>query len=193
MASDDLLSQIDLKVPHTSALTPVRIEAVAARHRQGGGHPPRDRGAVSSVDGFKTGQTALRIRNRTNQSARRHFPDLSGLDFGVTITPAPSQWRVALMGIAQRQIQVKIPAYLGNQKRANALKINMKTAGDWLKVKRLEKNLTPGQVAAKMGIATSLVCSWEGNTQQPDNHQLKVLASVLDFDAKDFEKVTSTP
>ena len=73
------------------------------------------------------------------------------------------------------------------------MKLNIKTAGDWLKVKRFEKNLTLGRVAAKMGIATSLVCSWENNTQQPDNHQLKVLASALDFDAKDFEKVTSTP
>ena len=96
------------------------------------------------------------------------------------------------MGITQRQIQVKVPANLGNQKRANALKTNMKSAGDWLKVKRLEKNLTSGQVAAKMGIATSLVCAWEGNTQQPDNHQLKVLASVLNFNSKEFEKFTST-
>jgi len=65
----------------------------------------------------------------------------------------------------------------------------MKTAGDWLKVKRLEKNLTLGHVAAKMGIATSLVFAWENNTQQPDNQQLEVLASVLDFDAKNFEKI----
>ena len=65
----------------------------------------------------------------------------------------------------------------------------MKTAGDWLKVKRLEKNLTPGRVAAKMGIAASLVCSWESSTRQPDNQHLEVLASVLDFDTKDFEYV----
>ena len=69
-------------------------------------------------------------------------------------TPASSPGgRVALLGIAQRQIQVNFPPKLGSQKRAKALKINMKTAGDWLKAKRLEKNLTPGQVAAKMGIA----------------------------------------
>ena len=73
------------------------------------------------------------------------------------------------------------------------MKMNIKTAGDWVKVKRLEKNLTPGQVAAKMGIATSLVCSWESNIQQLDNHQLNILALVLDCDVNDFEKVTSTP
>jgi len=78
---------------------------------------------------------------------------------------------------------------LANQKRAKALKLNIKSAGDWLKVKRLEKNLTLGHVAAKMGIATSLVCAWENKTQQPDNQQLEVLTSVLNFNAKDFEKV----
>ena len=67
------------------------------------------------------------------------------------------------------------------------LKLNIKTAGDWLKVKRIEKNLTPSHVAGKMGIATSLVCSWESGTRQPDSQQLKVLASVLGFDTKDFE------
>jgi len=94
------------------------------------------------------------------------------------------------MGIAQRQVRVNHPINSGNQERANALKVNLKTAGDWLKVKRLEKNLTPGQVAAKMGIATSLVCSWENNCQQPECQQLDVLASVLDFDGIDFEKFT---
>jgi len=58
-------------------------------------------------------------------------------------------------------------------KRYNVLKLNMKTAGDWLKVKRMEKNLTLGHVAAKMGIAISLVCSWESNTRVPDSQQLK--------------------
>ena len=97
------------------------------------------------------------------------------------------------MGIAQRQVHVDYPIDSGNQKRAKVLKLNIKTAGDWLKVKRLEKNLTPGRVAAKMGIAAFMVCSWESNNQRPDNLQLKVLASVLDFDAKDFEKVSSPP
>jgi hypothetical protein len=105
-----------------------------------------------------------------------------------------SPWgRVALLGITQRQIRLNNPINSGNQKRAKALSLNIKTAGDWLRFKRIEKNLTPGHAAAKMGIATSLVCSWESNTQKPDNHKLKVLASVLDFDTKDFEKVTCPP
>jgi DNA-binding transcriptional regulator YiaG len=95
------------------------------------------------------------------------------------------------LGIAQRQIHVNYPANLGNQNRAKVLKLNIKTAGDWLKVKRMEKNLTPGHVAAKMGIATSLVCSWESSSRRPDSQQLKVLSSVLGFDAKDFEAHSS--
>ena len=71
------------------------------------------------------------------------------------------------------------------------LGLNIKTTGDWIKFKRIEKNLTPGRVAAKMGIATSLICSWENCTQQPDNQQLEALSSVLGFDAKDFKTHTS--
>ena len=92
---------------------------------------------------------------------------------------SPSPKLVALLGIAGRQIQVVYPCNLGCQKQPNVLALNVKTAGDWLKVKRLEKNLTPGQVAAKMGIAASLVCDWESCSRVPDIHQLKVLASVL--------------
>ena len=96
------------------------------------------------------------------------------------------------MGIAQRQVRVYYPINSGNQKLAKALKLNIKTSGDWFRVKRLERNLTPGRVAAKMGIATSLVSSWENGDRQPDRLQLKVLATVLDFDTKDFEAIATT-
>ena len=108
-------------------------------------------------------------------------------------------WRARRGAIKSRvwcrvaRIQVKYPANLENQKGAKVLKLNIKTAGDWLKVKRMERNLTLGHVAAKMGIATSLVCSWESSTRQPDSQQLVVLSSVLGFDAKDFETHTSNP
>ena len=98
------------------------------------------------------------------------------------------------MGIAQRQAFIKFPAILGNQKRANLLKLNIKTAGDWLKVKRMEKNLTPGHVAAKMGIATTMICSWESDSRRPDGQQWNRLAQILGFDAMGFEKfASSTP
>jgi ribosome-binding protein aMBF1 (putative translation factor) len=37
-----------------------------------------------------------------------------------------------------------------------------------------------------MGIARALVRSWEDGTSRPDNRQLKVLASLLGYDA-DFD------
>jgi ribosome-binding protein aMBF1 (putative translation factor) len=49
----------------------------------------------------------------------------------------------------------------------------------------MEKKLTPGHLALKMGIATALVRSWEDSTAEPDNRQLEVLASLLGFDAGD--------
>jgi len=47
----------------------------------------------------------------------------------------------------------------------------------------MEKNLSPGHLAAKMGIATALIRSWENGTSRPDNQQLMALANYLRFDA----------
>jgi len=96
-----------------------------------------------------------------------------------------SQERVALLGIAQRQVFIKFSQKTRKQNNAKPLPANIKTIGDWIQVKRVEKNLTPGHLAAKMGIATSLVRSWEDGTSQPDSRQLKVLTSLLGFDADD--------
>ena len=90
------------------------------------------------------------------------------------------------MGIAQRQIHVKFSHKLRKQNHAKPLPERIKTIGDWIQVKRHEKNQTPAHLAAKMGIATALVRSWETGNGQPDNRQLKVLASLLGCDA-DFD------
>ena len=107
--------------------------------------------------------------------------------------PKSSPGGVALLGIAQRTIQVKYPVSLRDRNRANILKLKIITAGDWIKLKRLEKNLTLSHVAEKMGIAASLVCSWESSSRQPDSQQLAVLSSVLGFDAKDFKTHSKNP
>ena len=54
-----------------------------------------------------------------------------------------------------------------------------KTLGDWIRVKRTEKNLTPGHLAAKMGIAASVVLSWENGTVQPKDQQLEELLGLF--------------
>jgi ribosome-binding protein aMBF1 (putative translation factor) len=75
---------------------------------------------------------------------------------------------------------------LRKQNHAKPLPESIKTVGDWIQVKRHEKNLTPGHLAAKMGIATALVRSWEDGKSQPDSQQMKVLASLLGCDT-DFD------
>jgi DNA-binding transcriptional regulator YiaG len=64
------------------------------------------------------------------------------------------------------------------------LSINIETIGDWLRAKRIEKNLTPGHMAVKMGNAQSLVRSWECVAKEPNQQQLVVLRDLLD--AKPF-------
>jgi len=60
---------------------------------------------------------------------------------------------------------------------------SIKTVGDWIQVKRQAKNLTPYQLAAKMGIATALIHAWEGGTCEPDELQRQILSSFLVVDA----------
>jgi DNA-binding transcriptional regulator YiaG len=90
--------------------------------------------------------------------------------------------RVALLGIAQRSIRVKFSHKLRKQKQEKPLSDGVKTLGDWIRVKRIEKNLTPSHLALKMGIASALVCSWEDDSSQPDTRQLEILANLLGYD-----------
>ena len=57
--------------------------------------------------------------------------------------------------------------------------MNGQTLGGWIQAKRIERNLTPGHLAAKMGIAQAVVRSWEKGISQPDSLQLPVLESIL--------------
>ena len=61
----------------------------------------------------------------------------------------------------------------------NPLPVNIKTIGDWIKIRRETKNLTSGHVAAKMGIAQSVVRSWECGAGHPDKRQLEVLVDLF--------------
>jgi ribosome-binding protein aMBF1 (putative translation factor) len=88
------------------------------------------------------------------------------------------------LGIAQRQIHTEFSQKQGRKNRHNPLPINIETVGDWIKVKRIQKNLTSGHVAAKMGIAQSVVRSWERGASQPDKWQLEVLRDIFGFDPK---------
>jgi ribosome-binding protein aMBF1 (putative translation factor) len=91
--------------------------------------------------------------------------------------------RVALLGIAQRRISIKYAQKSRKQQQSKPLPTSIQTIGDWIQVKRMEKNLTPYHLAAKMGIATALIRSWENGDGQPDKQQLMALASHLGFEA----------
>ena len=98
----------------------------------------------------------------------------------------PSLFYIALLGIAQRHIRIKFSQKTRKQRNSKPLPESIKSLGDWIQVKRHEKNLTPGHLAAKMGIATSSVLSWEDGNSQPDGQQMKALASHLGC-AADFD------
>jgi ribosome-binding protein aMBF1 (putative translation factor) len=87
------------------------------------------------------------------------------------------------LGIAQRQIRINYAQNQRKRKQPKRLPTSIKTIGDLIQVKRIEKNLSPCHLAAKMGIATALVRSWEDGTTQPNNRQLEVLENLLGFDA----------
>ena len=89
--------------------------------------------------------------------------------------------RVALLGIAQRSICVRYDHNLRKQKQHKPLPISTKALGKWIQVQRLQKKLSPFHLAAKMGIATALVHSWENGIGEPDGRQREILSDLLGF------------
>jgi ribosome-binding protein aMBF1 (putative translation factor) len=94
------------------------------------------------------------------------------------------------MGIAQRTVAVKYEQKLRGLKRTNALVANAKSLGDLIRIRREVKNLTPSHLAAKMGIAASVVYSWEENTHRPDCQQLADLSYILKFNFDEFKMLS---
>jgi len=59
------------------------------------------------------------------------------------------------------------------------LPISAKALGEWIQVQRQQKKLSPFHLAAKMGIATALVHSWENGTCEPNERQRQILKNIL--------------
>jgi ribosome-binding protein aMBF1 (putative translation factor) len=90
-----------------------------------------------------------------------------------------SRGRVALLGIAQRQMRVSrvhIPAVWNRRK---SLPTCIQTLGDLIQIKRYEKRLTVGQLAEKMGIAQTTIRAWERDGCEPDPQRLEALGEIL--------------
>jgi transcriptional regulator with XRE-family HTH domain len=84
------------------------------------------------------------------------------------------------LGIAQKQVRIKFSHK--PRKWQTSSPTSIQTVGDWIRVKRRERNLTRYHLATKMGIATKLLRSWEYGTSRPDRQQLLLLANGLMFD-----------
>jgi hypothetical protein len=88
------------------------------------------------------------------------------------------------VGYRTTAIRIK---YARNQEKRNRAKLlpgSIKTIGGLIQVKWMEKNLMPGHVAAKMGIATGVGPFMRERRHLSDNRQLEVLANLLGFDAR---------
>ena len=83
------------------------------------------------------------------------------------------------MGFAQRLVHIKFIAKRNRSKHSKPLQSSVQTLGDWIRAKRILKNLTPGQLGAKMGIAQAVVRAWEEGTKEPDGLQLAFLEKRL--------------
>jgi hypothetical protein len=91
------------------------------------------------------------------------------------------------MGIAQRSATIQFEQKLRRLKRKTPLVANAKSLGDWIRIRREAKNLTPSHLASKMGIAAAVVYSWEDNTHRPDCQQLADLSYFLKFNFDEFK------
>ena len=90
------------------------------------------------------------------------------------------------MGIAGRTIHVKFAVKPGKRSLSNLLSINLQSISDLIRVSRQAKNLTPGHLALKMGIAASVVLSWEDGSIRPNDWQMERLAKIFGLDPKEF-------
>ena len=91
--------------------------------------------------------------------------------------------RVALLGIAQRQVRVSRAHIRVPRIPRKSLPTSMKTFGDLLHIKRYERHLTLSQIGRQMGIAQATVKAWEMDTERPDGRQMEQLRKILGFDA----------
>jgi ribosome-binding protein aMBF1 (putative translation factor) len=65
------------------------------------------------------------------------------------------------------------------QAEPNLLPTKVKTVADWIRVKRYERGMGRHHLAAKMGIATSLVEAWELGLTQPNICHLRTMVTIL--------------
>ena len=83
------------------------------------------------------------------------------------------------MGIARRKVLVEFEQKEIRLTHHKHLSLNIETIGDWICSKRIGKNLSPGHLAAKMGITVALIYAWEVGKSRPGEEQINLLAKIF--------------
>ena len=90
-----------------------------------------------------------------------------------------SRGRVLLLGFADRHSHVILAQKQGRNRHRKPFDSNDKTVSSWIRFHRIRKNLAPNHLAAKMGIASSFIHSWEKGTSLPEALQLASLERIF--------------
>jgi len=94
-------------------------------------------------------------------------------------SPLPHRGRVALLTIAERQIEVNFPQNASRRNPSKLLIQSAKTMAEWIRLNRKAKYLTQGQLGARMGIARAVVSAWEDGAKVPEGPFMAALEQVF--------------
>jgi ribosome-binding protein aMBF1 (putative translation factor) len=83
------------------------------------------------------------------------------------------------LGFAYRHISVKFTPKTRKPSQPKPLPASAKTIADWIRVKLHERGMAPFHLAAKMGIATSVVNAWKNGLACPQNRQMREMVTIL--------------
>jgi ribosome-binding protein aMBF1 (putative translation factor) len=83
------------------------------------------------------------------------------------------------MGFAFRHISAKFAQKTKEPLQPKPLPASVKSVADWISVKLREKEMAPYHLAAKMGIATSVVNAWKVGRTCPENRQMREMVAIL--------------
>jgi ribosome-binding protein aMBF1 (putative translation factor) len=92
----------------------------------------------------------------------------------------PSPWRrVALLANSQRSICISRKHISTNRSPRKAFPRIVKTLGDHIQVKRVEKGFKLNELAKKMGVTKSVVVFWESDEKLPNEREWQLLESLF--------------
>jgi hypothetical protein len=91
----------------------------------------------------------------------------------------PKRRRVAMLGFAYRRISFEFTVKVRKQPPPKPLPASVKSIGDWIQVKLRENGMSPFHLAAKMGIATSMVNAWKNGLARPKSRQMREMVAIL--------------